>query len=75
MDSTDVEDQLLVPYDKVRHKLGNIGRTKLDELFHPDESGQPPLVRVKIGRRGFVTAKSLAAYVDRLAGAAQGTRS
>lgn len=54
-------DRLLVPYDEVRHKLGDIGRTTLYELFERRE-----LVRVNIGRRGFVTAKSLAAYVDRL---------
>ncbi|GAC1411324.1 MAG: hypothetical protein NVS4B6_29740 [Mycobacterium sp.] len=41
--------------------LGGIGRTILFELFDRDE-----LVRVDIGRRGFVTAKSLAAYVERL---------
>jgi 5-keto 4-deoxyuronate isomerase len=35
------------------------------ELFDRRE-----LVRVNIGRRGFVTVKSLAAYVDRLSEAA-----
>jgi hypothetical protein len=58
-------DRLLIPYDEVRHKLGDIGRTTLYELFERNE-----LVRVNIGRRGFVTAKSLAAYVDRLSEAA-----
>ena len=54
-------DRLLVPYDETRHKLGGIGRTTMYELFERGE-----LVRVNVGRRGFVTAKSLAAYVDRL---------
>jgi hypothetical protein len=58
-------DRLLVPYDEARHKLGDIGRTTLYELFERQE-----LVRVNIGRRGFVTAKSLGAYVDRLSAAA-----
>ena len=58
-------DRLLVPYDEARRKLGDIGRTTMYELFERGE-----LVRVNIGRRGFVTAKSLAAYVDRLSEAA-----
>ena len=56
--------RLLVPYDETRHKLGGIGRTTLYELFDQGE-----LERVNIGRRGFVTAKSLAAYVDKLSAA------
>jgi hypothetical protein len=58
-------ERLLVPYDEARRKLGDIGRTTMYELFDQGE-----LVRVNIGRRGFVTAKSLAAYVDRLSEAA-----
>jgi hypothetical protein len=54
-------DQMLVPYDHARHMLGGIGRTKFYELIQEEELDQ-----VKIGRRGFITAKSLAAYVDRL---------
>lgn len=54
-------DRLLLPYDEAMHMLGDIGRTTLYELF-----GRGELVRVNIGRRGFVTAKSVAAYVDRL---------
>lgn len=57
-------NRLLVPYDETMHQLGDIGRTTLYELFDRGE-----LTRVNIGRRGFVTAKSIAAYVDRLAGA------
>lgn len=58
-------DQLLVPYDKALVKLGGIGRTTLWELV-----GRGDLVKVNIGRRGFITAKSLEAYVDRLSEAA-----
>jgi hypothetical protein len=53
--------RLLVPYDEAMHVLGGIGRTKFYELIEDRE-----LEQVKIGRRGFITAKSLAAYVDRL---------
>jgi hypothetical protein len=53
--------RLLVPYDEVRTALGGIGRTTLYELFERNQ-----LTQVHIGRRGFVTAESLAAYVDRL---------
>jgi hypothetical protein len=53
--------RFLIPYHEARHMLGDIGRTTLYELFERHE-----LVRVTIGRRGFVTAKSLAAYVDRV---------
>jgi hypothetical protein len=53
--------RLLVPYDEARHNLGDIGRTTLYELIDKGE-----LVRVNIGRRGFITTKSLAAYVGRL---------
>ncbi len=55
----------LVPYDEVREVLGGIGRTTLWQLV---ESGE--LVRVKLGRRAFITAKSIDAYVDRLTEAA-----
>jgi hypothetical protein len=62
----DIEtDRLLIPYDDARIALGGIGRTTLYELI---DSGQ--IVRVNIGRRGFITAKSLAAYVDSLSEAA-----
>ena len=58
-------DRLLVPYDEAMDVLGGIGRTKFNELIDADE-----IVRVKIGRRGFITAKSLTAYVERLSEAA-----
>jgi len=60
-------DRLLIPYDEARTKLGGIGRTTLYELVEGRQ-----LVKVNIGRRGFITAKSLAAYVDSLTGAATG---
>ena len=63
MDGT--TERLLVPYDEARRRLGDIGRTKFYELIE-----QKKLVRVSIGRRGFITAESLTAYVDRLSEAA-----
>lgn len=60
MDDTQT-DQLLVPINAARTRLGGIGRTMLYELI---EAGE--LTKVKIGTRGFVTAESIAAYVDRL---------
>lgn len=57
--------RLLLPYDDARVTLGGIGRTTLWELVNRGE-----LVRVNVGRRGFITAKSIAAYVDRLSGSA-----
>jgi len=50
-----------VPYDEARRLLGGIGRTKFYELCEQHE-----IVRVSIGRRGFITAESLNAYVDSL---------
>ena len=41
--------------------LGDIGNTKYCELINNQE-----LERVNIGRRSFVTAESLRAYVERL---------
>ena len=58
-------ERLLVPYDEARTQLGDIGRTKFYELIE-----QKGLVRVSIGRRGFITAKSLEEYVNRLSEAA-----
>jgi hypothetical protein len=52
---------LLMPYDKAMTMLGGIGRTTLYGLI-----GAGEIQRAKIGRRGFVTAKSVQAYVDRL---------
>jgi Helix-turn-helix domain len=64
---TESRPRLLVPIDDTLDVLGGIGRTTLYELVK-----QKKLVKVNIGRRGFITAESLEAYVDRLAGAAMG---
>ena len=45
--------------------LGGVGRTTVYELIKRGE-----LTQVHIGRRGFITTESLAAYVERLAEAA-----
>ena len=62
-------DRMLVPITSgpggVSAQLGGIGRTKIYDLIDHGE-----LVKVNIGRRAFVTAKSIAAYVDRLSEAA-----
>lgn len=58
-------DRLLVPINDARALLGGISRTTVYELIDRGE-----LVKVKIGARGFVTAKSIAAYVERLTEAA-----
>lgn len=58
-------DRLLLPYPEAMAALGGISRTTLWELVNSGE-----LVRVKIGARGFITAKSIAGYVDRLTAAA-----
>jgi hypothetical protein len=60
-------DALLVPIwnGGVSGKLGGLGRTKIYKLIDEGE-----LVRVNIGRRSFVTAESIEAYVDRLTQAA-----
>ena len=58
-------DQLLVPVPAAGAALGGVSRTTVYALVNAGE-----LVKVNIGRRGFITAESLAAYVDRLAEAA-----
>jgi hypothetical protein len=57
----DVTDQLLVSFDDTREKLGGISRTTVYELINSGE-----LVKVNIGTRGFITADSIAGYVQRL---------
>lgn len=55
--------QLLVAVTDVGPKyLGGLGLTKIYELIN---DGQ--LVKCNIGRRGFVTRKSIETYVNRLA--------
>lgn len=55
----------LVAIPEAREILGGIGHTTIYDLIKRRE-----LVKVNIGRRGFVTSESLAAYVDRLSGSA-----
>jgi predicted DNA-binding transcriptional regulator AlpA len=56
----------LVSIQEAREKwLGGLGRTTIYELIKRGD-----LTQVHIGRRGFITAKSLEAYVDRLSEAA-----
>jgi excisionase family DNA binding protein len=57
-------ERLLVSIPDVCAALG-IGRTTVYELVD-----QRQIVKVNIGRRSFVTAESLGAYVDRLSEAA-----
>jgi len=67
METTKVRQ--LVPIPEACQRLGGIGSTTIYELVSRGE-----LVKVNIGRRGFITAASLDAYVDRLtaAGADEG---
>ncbi|CAA0120985.1 Uncharacterised protein [Mycolicibacterium vanbaalenii] len=62
MDST---VRRLVPIPEAREVLGGIGHTTIYDLIKRGE-----IVKVNIGRRGFITSESLAAYVDRLSEAA-----
>ncbi|CAN5150618.1 hypothetical protein BH09ACT8_BH09ACT8_59160 [soil metagenome] len=61
----DIGVRLLVPIPEARERLGGIGQTTVYELI---KSGS--LTKVNIGRRGFITAESIAAYVDRLSAGA-----
>jgi predicted DNA-binding transcriptional regulator AlpA len=55
------EVKRLVSIPEARSVLGGIGHTTIYDLIKRRE-----LVKVNIGRRGFVTAESLASYIDRL---------
>jgi hypothetical protein len=55
----------LISIPDARAELGGIGHTTMYDLFKTNQ-----LVKVNIGRRSFVTAESLAAYVDRITAAA-----
>jgi predicted DNA-binding transcriptional regulator AlpA len=59
-------ERLLLPIPDACAAIG-IGRTTLYELVDDKQ-----IVRVHIGRRSFITAESLAAYVDRITEAAHG---
>jgi uncharacterized Fe-S cluster-containing radical SAM superfamily enzyme len=54
-----------VPIDTARTELGGISRPSVYTLVNRGE-----LVKVNVGRRGFITGDSLASYVDRLTTAA-----
>ncbi|WP_375486905.1 helix-turn-helix domain-containing protein [uncultured Mycobacterium sp.] len=54
--------RLLVPIPTACAELGGVSRTTVYDLVNRRE-----LVKVNIGRRGFITGESLAAFVDRLA--------
>lgn len=54
-------DRILVPIADTCAQLGGISRTTVYELV---SMGQ--LVKVNIGRRGFITAESINAYVTAL---------
>ena len=51
----------LVSISEARQVLGGIGHTTVYELIKRRE-----IVKVNIGRRGFITSESLDAYMDRL---------
>jgi helix-turn-helix protein len=55
------QGQLLVPIPDACRILGYLGRTKVYELVNNGE-----LTKVSIGRRGYITAASIEAYVNRL---------
>ncbi len=57
-----VPPKLLEPIPDAQIMLGNISRSTLYELI---ESGE--IKKVNIGRRAFITAESIHAYVARLA--------
>lgn len=75
MDSntTTNDGRLLVPicgdpqFPDACTRLGGLGRSRIYELVNEKQ-----LVRVKIGQRAFITAASIAAYVERLTAAAGG---
>lgn len=57
----------LVPIPEARQRLGGIGHTTVYELIKRGD-----IVKVNIGRRGFITSESLEAYMDRLSAASIG---
>lgn len=64
-ETTTPDDRLLVPIDDTCTRLGGICRTTVYDLINRGD-----LVKVKIGTRGFITAASINAYVDRITAAA-----
>lgn len=66
METTEAQ-RLLVPIPEGCKVLGGIGPTTMYELIKRGE-----LTKVNIGRRGFITADSMAAYVQRLTAGSRG---
>jgi excisionase family DNA binding protein len=62
---TTEQKRLLVSIVGSCAELGGVSRTTIYDLVNRGE-----LVKVNIGRRGFITAESLGAYVERLSRAA-----
>jgi hypothetical protein len=60
-------ERRLVSIPEARRLLGDIGHTTVYELIKRQE-----IVKVNIGRRGFITSESLDAYLDRLSAASIG---
>lgn len=58
------EEKRLLSLLEARQSLGGIGHTTIYELINRGE-----IVNVHIGRRSFVTSKSLGEYVDRITAA------
>jgi len=61
METSADDDLLLIPIEAARNRLGGISRTMVYELINRGE-----IIKVNIGKRGFITSESIAAYVDRL---------
>jgi Helix-turn-helix domain len=61
----DTTPRLLVPIPTACEELGGISRPTLYALVEKRE-----LTKINIGRRGFITGESLAAFVSRRAEAA-----
>ncbi|OMB93580.1 helix-turn-helix transcriptional regulator [Mycobacterium colombiense] len=61
------DDRLLYPKLDARRLIGGVGNTTLWRLVNEGE-----LEQVKIGRRSFITAESIHAYVARLRGGGRG---
>ena len=61
----ETQERLIVPMPEAQRLLGGLGLTKTYDLVNRGD-----LVKVNIGSRGFITMKSIEAYVDRLSEAA-----
>jgi hypothetical protein len=57
----ETKPRLRVSSSDAREVLGGIGHTTIYELVNRGE-----IMKVNIGRRGFITSESLDAYVNRL---------